>query len=174
MLEYNTKSSGKTQLDIVFFNSVIDKVIKINRALHNYGSNTILVALEGSGSYELVKISVLLSDWTDYSLYDKDSEHEEDWRLQLKEVLSRVMNEPDQHFVLHVEERDLSCQGMLESLNAIAAHNEIFQYFSKEEQESLVSNLRQQKGALLVNEQTNAQILDCYRQRVKEKLKTLI
>ena len=49
------------------------------------------MADEGSGSFELVKIAVRLSDWEDFSLYEKDSELEEDWRLQLKDIMSRVI-----------------------------------------------------------------------------------
>ena len=56
-------------------------MLKINRSLRQVGGNTILIAHEGSGSFELVKIAVKLSDWQDISLYEKDSELEEDWRL---------------------------------------------------------------------------------------------
>ena len=75
------RSSGKQNIDVVFFGAVIEKVIKINRALKNFGGNTILVAHEGSGSFELVKVAIMLQDWQDVTLYEKDSEHEEDWRI---------------------------------------------------------------------------------------------
>ena len=65
LMEYNMRSSGKSQLDIVFFNSVIEKVLKINRSLKNFGCNTILIALEGSGSFELAKIAMQIGDLTD-------------------------------------------------------------------------------------------------------------
>ena len=77
---------------MVFFNSVIEKVIKINRSLHTYAGHTIIVAHEGSGSFELVKVAVLLSEFTDFCLYEKDSEIEEDWRSQLKELMAGLMN----------------------------------------------------------------------------------
>ena len=54
--------SRKSQLDIVFFSSVIEKVLKINRSLRNYGCNTILVANEGSGSFELAKVAMQLAN----------------------------------------------------------------------------------------------------------------
>ena len=79
--EFNQLNSGKTQLDIVFFNSVIEKVIKINRSLRTVGGHTILVAHEGCGSFELVKIAIKISDWEDCIMYEKDSDLEEDWRL---------------------------------------------------------------------------------------------
>ena len=69
-----------------------------------------MIAHEGSGSFELVKIAVKLSDWQDISLYEKDSELEEDWSMQLKDILGKVMNvlnTQDTNLVLHVEERDL-------------------------------------------------------------------
>ena len=40
-----------------------------------------MIALEGSGSFELVKVAVKMSDFKDQVLYEKDSELEEDWRL---------------------------------------------------------------------------------------------
>ena len=91
LLEYNARSSGKSQIDVVFFSSVIEKVIKINRSLRMPGGHTILVALEGSGSFELVKVAVKMSDFEDQVLYEKDSELEEDWRLMLKEILTKVV-----------------------------------------------------------------------------------
>lgn len=33
LLDYNARSVGKQQLDVVFFRSIIEKVIKINRSL---------------------------------------------------------------------------------------------------------------------------------------------
>ena len=127
LYEFNAKSSGKQVLDIVFFNSVFEKVFKINRSLHNYGCNTLLIAHEGSGSSELVKIAIQLSDWVDVVIYEKDSEGDEDWTMQLKDCLSRVMGlVEDKRTVLHIEERDLTSSGMLEALNAIAAHSDIF------------------------------------------------
>ena len=102
-----------------------------------------MIALEGSGSFELVKVAVKMSDFEDQVLYEKDSELEEDWRLMLKEILTKVvMANRKVHQVLHVEERDLSTKELLEALDAIAAHNDIFQYYSKEELESMVGNLR--------------------------------
>ena len=112
---------------MIFFSTVFAKVIKINRSLTNYACNTILVAHEGSGSSELVKIAIQLSDWVGAVIFEKDSELEEDWTMQLKDCLSRVMHLIDEkRTILHVEERDLTSSGMLEALNAIAAHSDIF------------------------------------------------
>ena len=54
--------------------------------------------------------------------------------------MSRIANERKSRFVLHIEERDLATVGILDALNGIAAHSEIFYYFSKEELEMLISN----------------------------------
>ena len=114
-------------LDIVFFNSVFEKVVKINRSLRNYGCNTLLVAHEGSGSSELVKVAIQLGDWIETVLFEKDSEIEEDWSIKLRECLYKVMSlVEDKRTVLHVEERDLTSAGILDALNAIAAHSDIF------------------------------------------------
>ena len=92
---------------------MIDKVIKINRSLHSAGGHTILIALEGSGSFELVKVALKMSDMEDKVLYEKDSELEEDWRLMLKEILTTVITNRKTRHVLHVEERDLSTPALL-------------------------------------------------------------
>ena len=130
--------------------------MQINRALRNVGGHTILVAHEGSGSYELVKVAIIMAEWVDCQLYEKDSELTEDWRMQLKAVMNKVIYENRTKYVLHIEERDLSSKELLAALDAIAAHGEIFQFFSKEEIESMVGSLRSIIGTLLVNDQTNA------------------
>ena len=140
--EYNLSSTGKQQLDVVFFNSVVEKVVQINRSMKNVGGNTILVAHEGSGSFELVKVAIAMSGWIDCHLYEKDSELEEDWRMQLKDVMNKVISDLRTKHILHVEERDLSSKELLQALDAIAAHGEIFQFFSKEEIDSMISGLR--------------------------------
>ena len=76
--------------------------------MRQVGGHTILVAHEGSGSFELVKVAVKMSDWQDWSLYEKDSDLEEDWKLQLKEVLSKVVTERKTRHIMHVEERDIA------------------------------------------------------------------
>ena len=80
-------------------------------------------------------------------MFEKDSEHEEDWKLQLKEIVAKMMNLLSNECirtVMHVEERDLIDKGILEALNAIAAHNDIFQLFSREELDAMLTNARQQ------------------------------
>ena len=67
-----------------------------------------------------------MSDMEDTSIYEKDSELEEDWRPMLKEILTKVVNNRKTRQVLHVEERDLSTKDLLWALDAIAAHCEIF------------------------------------------------
>ena len=89
--DYNTKSGGRNQLDVVFFHSVIEKVIKINRSLNLTGAHTIIAAHEGSGSYELVKVAIKMSEWDDVHLYEKDSEIEEDWKVHLKETMASIV-----------------------------------------------------------------------------------
>ena len=91
LIDFNSRSTGKQQIDVVLFNSVIEKVLKINRSLRTIGGNTILVANEGSGSFELVKIAIKMSDWEDLVMYEKDSELEEDWRVLIKETMSKVI-----------------------------------------------------------------------------------
>ena len=110
--------------------------------MKNVGGNTILVAHEGSGSFELVKVAIAMSGWIDCHLYEKDSELEEDWRMQLKDVMNKVISDLRTKHILHVEERDLSSKELLQALDAIAAHGEIFQFFSKEEIESMIGGLR--------------------------------
>ena len=118
---------------------MIEKVVKINRSLRSVGSQTVLVANEGSGSFELVKVAIKMSDWEDQVLYEKDSELEEDWRLTFKEIMTKVVSGKRTRHVLHVEQRDVSSYELLEALDALAAHSEIFQYFTREELDSLVS-----------------------------------
>lgn len=118
-----------------------------------------------------------MGDWVDQVLYEKDSELEEDWSMQLKESLSRIMNvlnDVDTRIVLHIEERDLASDGILDALNAIAAHNDIFEMFTREEIDGLVNNLRQLKGPLVSADQTVSQLQDNLRARVKEQLTMLI
>ena len=85
-----------------------------------------------------------------------------------------MVTERKTRHILHVEERDLSSHGLLEALNAIAAHAEIFQYYQKDELEALVGNLRQLQGTLLVADLTNAQMMDQIRQAVKDDFSIII
>ena len=174
LTEYNTRSAGKQQLDVVFFGSVIEKVLKINRALRPPGAHTILVAHEGSGSFELVKVAVKMSDWEDEALYEKDSELEEDWRVHLKEIMAKSSGERRTRHVLHVEERDISSRELLEALDAIAAHGELFQLYSREEMELMTSSHRQRLGPLLATDLTSAQVKDLIRQQLRDDFTMLI
>ena len=65
--------------------------------------------------------------------------------------------------MLHVEERDMATSDILQALDALAAHSEIFQYYSKEEIESMIDNVRNTSGVMHLREHTDAQILDLIR-----------
>lgn len=61
--------------------------------------------------------------------------------------------------MLHIEERDISSKELLDALDALAAHYEILQYYTKEELEIMQNNLRETQGQLYAD-RTNAQITD--------------
>ena len=60
VLEYN-KANPREELDIIIFNTVVEKCLKINRSIRQVCASTILIANEGSGATELVKMAVRLS-----------------------------------------------------------------------------------------------------------------
>lgn len=55
--DYN-KFHFKKPIEIVIFNTIIEKTIKINRAIHLANTVTILIAEEGSGAGSIVKLAI--------------------------------------------------------------------------------------------------------------------
>ena len=74
MADYN-KSNPQTQINVVIFTSVIEKTLKISRALVIPYSHTILVADQGTGAFELCKLAIRLARLTDNRLFASDSDH---------------------------------------------------------------------------------------------------
>ena len=60
-LENYNKTHYQEQISVIIFNTLIEKTLKINRSLLMPMANTILVADQGSGAYELVKIAIQLA-----------------------------------------------------------------------------------------------------------------
>ena len=78
VLEYN-KANPREELDIIIFNTVVEKTLKIQRSIKQIGANTILIANEGSGAIELVKMAVKLSNAEHFDLHSKANEGQDDW-----------------------------------------------------------------------------------------------
>ena len=56
---------------------------------------------------------------------------------RLKSIVQRAIIDGNERNVLHVEERDLYNKDILQAINSLAAHNELFSFFSHEELETL-------------------------------------
>ena len=138
LMEYNKHHAGN-EIDVIIFNTVVDKAVKISRSLRQQCANTILIADEGSGAYEIVKMAIKLAKCIDYELFAKDSELKDDWRQGMKAIMNNVGLESHSRAVLHVQPRDLATDDTLDALDSIAAHGENFNFFSKEEMDSVVA-----------------------------------
>ena len=73
LMEYNKDNSGN-EIEVIIFNTIIEKTIKISRSFKQQCANTILVAEEGSGAYEIEKMAIKLAKALGYELFAKDSE----------------------------------------------------------------------------------------------------
>ena len=63
--------------------------------------------------------------------------------------------------VLHVQQRDLTTDQILDALDSIAAHGEVFNFFSKEELDSILSQSKFTSSLKnLPKERTNSQLLE--------------
>ena len=173
VLDYN-KANPREELDIIIFNTVIEKTLKINRSIRQTSANTILIANEGSGALELVKMAIRLANALDYDLHSKSTESKDDWKLSLKQMMATVGAESKQRACLHIQERDLGSIETLRALNALAAHGELFSYFSKEEMEQLVQASKLNFGGSKAKEQTHSQVQEDIRQKLKEDLHVLV
>ena len=74
MADYN-KSNPQNQINVVIFSSIIEKTLKISRALQTPYAHTILVADQGTGAFELCKLAIRLARLTDNRLFANDSDH---------------------------------------------------------------------------------------------------
>lgn len=101
-------------------------------------SNTIFVADQGTGAHSLVKIAIQLARANDTQLFANDSEQSEDWKATLRSVILGVSQTNSSVSVMHLIEHHF-VEGVLDHLEAIAAHGELFQIFNPEELESLIN-----------------------------------
>ena len=86
-----------------------------------------------------MKIAIQLAKASDNHLFASDSEHSEDWRTTLKNIFCKVaILESRNSYVLHIIENHI-VENVLETLEAIAAHGELFQLFNSEEIDSLIN-----------------------------------
>ena len=74
MADYN-KAFPQNPINVVIFSSIIEKTLKISRALQTPYAHTILVADQGSGAFELCKLAIRLAGLTDNRLFADDSDH---------------------------------------------------------------------------------------------------
>ena len=75
--DYN-KDRPSDMINVIIFNSVIEKTLKVNRAVHQSFANTILVVEVGSGGTEISKMAIKLSKKSEFSLSARDGSYSED------------------------------------------------------------------------------------------------
>ena len=100
LLEYN-KTHPREEIDIIIFNTVVEKTLKINRSIRQTGASTILIADEGSGAIELVRMAVKMSNAQHYDLH---SRVEDDWKQELKRIITTIGGESKHKACLHIRE----------------------------------------------------------------------
>lgn len=62
-----------------------------------------------------------------YDLFSSDSEQsKEDWRMHIKTIMQHVGSEHKNRAVIHLTDKDFYHDGVLEALNCLAAHGELF------------------------------------------------
>ena len=81
--EYN-KLKPYERISVIIFNSIIEKTIKVNRAVHQPNSNTILIAETGAGGPEICKMAIRLAKKKEFSLFAKDGSYAEDICMPLR------------------------------------------------------------------------------------------
>lgn len=74
-------------------------------------------------------------------MFANDSEQSEDWRAALRSILLGVAVESKNTCVLHMIENHF-VDGVIETLEALAAHGELFQLFNTEEFDSLLNQVK--------------------------------
>lgn len=174
-LEAYNKAHYSEQISVIIFNTLIEKTLKINRALLMPMANTILVADQGSGAYELVKIAIQLARANGMQLFQSDSEQSEDWRASLRSIVAKVGLEARSVCVLHLIENHF-VEDVMQTLDAIAAHGELFQIFSPEEFESVLNQVRYKTFHSNVRgkERTEAQLIEEVREHLHLHLHLLL
>ena len=65
-------------------------------------------------------------------LFESDSEVSEDWRANLKSIIAKICLEGKSTCVMHLLENHF-VDGVMPTLEAIAAHGELFSIFGDEE-----------------------------------------
>lgn len=106
--------------------------------------------------------------------YDLHSRGEEDWRQELKTIMTTIGAETKQRACLHIQEQDLVHPQTLSCLNALAAHGELFGFFSKEEIEHLVHTYKFNFANAKAMEQTQSQAVEEIRCKLSDDLHTLV
>ena len=95
-----------------------------------------------------------------FDLFSNDTEQKEDWRMHLKTIMYHVATEHKNKAVIHLTDKDFFHEGVLEALNCFTAHGELFQYFGREELESLLNAIRMRSVYGRAKEKTNSQMME--------------
>lgn len=106
-------------------------------------------------------MAIKLARASDNQLFANDSEQLEDWRGHIRSIIQRVGLETKSRAVLHLIERDF-IEGVLDTINGLAAHGELFQLFNTEELEAMLNQVRYKTFStnLRGKERTESQTLE--------------
>ena len=80
--------------------------------------------------------------------------------MHLKTIMYHVATEHKNKAVIHLTDKDFFHEGVLEALNCFTAHGELFQYFGREELESLLNAIRMRSVYGRAKEKTNSQMIE--------------
>eukprot|EP00559_Dactyliosolen_fragilissimus_P007927 CAMPEP_0184869058 /NCGR_PEP_ID=MMETSP0580-20130426/32666_1 /TAXON_ID=1118495 /ORGANISM="Dactyliosolen fragilissimus" /LENGTH=2586 /DNA_ID=CAMNT_0027370293 /DNA_START=1 /DNA_END=7761 /DNA_ORIENTATION=+ len=152
-LSARLKVFREEELDVplVFFDEVLDHVLRIDRILRQPMGHCLLVGESGSGKTVLSKFVSWLNGLSIFQIKAHSKYGLDDFNEDLRSVMRRVGIEGEKICFIFDEANALD-SGFLEAMNALLASGEVPGLFEGEEYKSLINSCRDSAAAELIDE----------------------
>ena len=120
------------------FDFLVEYLIKISRIIKTPYGHGILIAMEGSGLSELVRLAIFICAYENYEIRLEPNYVQDDWFNDLKTLLTMV-GVDEKQTVFYFQHTQILNEDFLHDLNSLVNNGEIHGIFNKEEYENIIS-----------------------------------
>jgi len=139
--DYNL-SSGKSQMNLVFFNDAISHLTRVARILRSQRGNALLVGVGGSGRSSLTRIAISMNRMTQFSIEISKNYGEKKFHEDLAYLLTECGGVNNKQFCFMFSDSQIVSESFLEDINNILNSGEVPNLFDKDDQDVIIGDLR--------------------------------
>lgn len=147
LFDYNTTKKSKEKIDIIFFDYSIKHILRLERLFLKSNEHALLIGLTGSGRESLLTIASFIKKFKIYKIRGSDEVEDyqyKDWQEDIKSLCIQTGVRLEESIFI-IKDSSIKDGNSYIDLNSFISSGFIYNLYSNEEKQDIISQLRNVK-----------------------------